>query len=84
MKTSLENRDFSWKLNSADELDAALREARTSIKEITENMFLSNIEHMRKRMSPAYYIQVVGMTISEMMQMIPEMWKNLQRDELPE
>jgi len=35
-------------------------------------------------MPPAYYIQVAGMTISEMIQMIPEMWKNLQRDELPE
>ena len=82
----MENCDFSWKLNPADELDSALREAQISIKEITENRFLTSIlkEHLRKTMPPAYYIQVAGMTISEMIQRIPEMWKNLQRDELPE
>jgi len=86
LQKSLENRDFSWKLNPADESDAALREAQISLKEIMKNMFLSNIhkEHMRKTMSPACYIQVSGMTISEMIQTILQMWKKLQRDEPPE
>jgi len=86
LQKSLENRDFSWKHNPADELDSSLREAQMPIQEITENRFLTNIlkEHLRKTMPPAYYIQVAGMTISEMIQRIPEMWKNLQREELSE
>jgi len=54
LQKSLENHDFNWKFNPADELDSALRKAQMSIKEITENRFLTNIQGDSKRCVPIF------------------------------
>ena len=55
----------------------AIREAQLTIGEITENQFLSNLmkETLRNCMPSAYYVKIAGMNIAEMLQKIPEIWK---------
>jgi len=55
----------------------AIREAQLTVGETTENQFLSNLmkEILRNDMPSAYYLKIAGMNIVEMLQKIPEIWK---------
>ena len=55
----------------------AIREAQLTVGEITENQFLSNLmkEILRSNMPSAYYVKIAGMNIVEMLQKIPEIWR---------
>jgi len=65
------------KSNPADKIELAIREAQLTVVEITENQFLSNLmkEILRSNMPSAYYMKIAGMNIVEMLQKIPEIWK---------
>ena len=73
----IENRSFDWQSNPADELELAIREAQLTITEINENQFLSNIvkETLRNSMPNDYYLKIADMEVFEMLQKIPEIWK---------
>lgn len=53
------------------------------MKEMSENELLISItkEYLRNNMKPVYYLLVAKMTILQMIQEIPEMWKDLQPEE---
>jgi len=77
LQKAIENNKFDWQSNPADEIELAIREAQLTVGEITENQFLSNLmkEILRNCMPSAYYLKIVGMNIAEMLQKIPEIWK---------
>jgi len=77
LQNAIEYRSFDWQSNIADELELAIREAQLTITEITENQFLSNIvkETLRNSMPNVYYLKIADMEVFEMLQKIPEIWK---------
>jgi len=77
LQKAIENKNFDWKSNPADEIELAIREAQLTVGEITENQFLSNLlkQILRNCMPRAYYLKIAGMNIAEMLQKIPEIWK---------
>jgi len=77
LQKAIENKKFDWQSNPADEIELAIREAQLTIVEITENKVLSNLmkEILRNCMPSAYCLKIAGMNIAEMLQKIPEIWK---------
>jgi len=77
LQKAIENKKFDWKSNPADKIKFAIREAQLTVGEITENQFLSNLmkEILRSNMPSAYYVKTAGMNIAEILQKIPEIWK---------
>ena len=77
LQNAIEYRSFDWQSNIADELELAIREAQLTITEITENQFLSNIvkETLRNSMLNVCYLTIADMKVFEMLQKIPEIWK---------
>ena len=78
LQKAIENKKkFDWESNPADEIEWAIREAQLTISDITENQFLSNLmkEILRNHTPSAYYLKIAGMNIAEMLQKIPEIWK---------
>jgi len=77
LQKAIENEKFDWKSNPADEIELAILEDQLTVGETTENQFLSNLmkEILRNNMPVAYYLKIAGMNIAEMLQKIPEIWK---------
>jgi len=77
LQKAMENKKLDWKSNPADEIESAIQEAQLTVSEITENQFLSNLmnEILRKNMPREYYVKIAGMNIAEMLQNIPDIWK---------
>jgi len=77
LQKAIENQKFDWQSNPADEIESAIREAQLTIVEITKNQFLSSFmkEILRNCMPSAYYLKIVEMNIAEMLQTMPEIWK---------
>jgi len=48
-----------------------------TVGELTENQFLSNLmkDILRNNMPRAYYVKIAEMNIAEMLQKLPEIWK---------
>jgi len=77
LQKSIENKKLDWKGNSADEIEAGIQEAQLTVGELTENQFLANLmkDILRNNMPRAYYVKIAEMNIAEMLQKIPEIWK---------
>ena len=65
LQKAIENKNFDWKSNPADEIELAIREAQLTVGEITKNQFLSNPmkKILRNNMPSAYYLKIAGMNI---------------------
>jgi len=77
LQTAIENKKLDWKSNPADDTESAIQEVQLTVGELTENQFLSNLmkDILRNNMSRAYYVKIAGMNIAEMLENIPEIWK---------
>jgi len=77
LQKAIENKNLDWKSNPADEIESAIQEAQITVGELTENQFLSNLmkDILRNNMPRAYYVKIAEMNIAEMLQKIPEIWK---------
>jgi len=77
LQKAIENKKLDWESNPADEIEAAIHEAQLTIGELTENQFLSNLmkDILRNNMPRAYFVKIAEMNIVEMLQKIPEIWK---------
>ena len=75
LQKAIENKKLDWKSNPADEIKSAIQEAQLTVGELTENQFLSNLmkDILRNNMPRAYYVKLAE--IAEMLQKIPEIWK---------
>ena len=81
---AIENKKLDWKSNPADEIDVAIQESQLKVGEITENQFLSNLRKdiLKNHMPSAYHLKIDGMNIAEMLQKIPEIWKECSSHEI--
>jgi len=77
LQKAIENKNFDWQSNPADELELAIQEAQLAVVETTENQFFSNMmkEILRNCMPSPYYVKIAEMNIAEMLKKIPEIWK---------
>jgi len=77
LQKAVENKKLDWKSNPASEIEAAIQEAQLTVDEVTKNQFVSNLikDILRNKMSKAYYVKIAEMNIAEMLQKIPEIWK---------
>jgi len=77
IQKAIENKKLNWKDNPATEIEAAIQEVQLTVDEVTKNRFISNLvkEILRNKMPTAYYVQIAEMNIAEMLQKIPEIWK---------
>jgi len=73
---AIESKKLDCKSNPADKIEVAIQ-AQSTVGQITENQLLSNLmkEILRSNMPSAYYVKIAGMNIAEMLQKIPEIWK---------
>jgi len=77
LQKSNRKKNLDWKSNTADEIEAAIQEAHVTVGELTESQFLSNLmkDILRNNMPRAYYVKIAEMNIAEMLQKMPEIWK---------
>jgi len=77
LQKAIENNKHDWKDNPAAEIEAPIHEALLTVDEITKNQFISLLvkEILRNKMPTTYYVPIAEMSIAEMLQKIPKIWK---------
>jgi len=77
LQKEIENKQLYWKINPADKIELAIQEAQLTVGELTENQFLANLmkDILRNNMPKVYYVKIAEMDIADMLQKIPEIWK---------